>query len=138
MNKMSEQIFNFVSGSNSNVVTADTMTIDYRNGGTFYISSAYTNSLSNPFTLYILNLNTATDTFRSFSVTLLMEIDSNPLYADTLYLSSNSTAATSPETPVYPDGSVSVNSSATTIIQTFVIIYSNGLWRVLSSVSNYY
>jgi hypothetical protein len=135
---MSEQIFNFVSGSNSNVATTSSMTIDYANGGTFYISSTYTDTLSNPFTLYILNLNTATDTFRSFSVTLLMDINSNPLYADTLYLSSNSTAGTTAYTPVYPDGSVSVNSSATTIIQTFTILYSNGLWRILTSVTNYY
>ena len=138
VNKMSEQIFNFVSGSNSNVATTSSMTIDYSNGGTFYINSTYTNSLSNPFTLSILNLNTATDTFRSFSVTLLMEIDSNPVYANTLYLSSNSTAGTTTYTPLYPDGSVSVNSSATTIIQSFTIVYSSGLWRIFSSVTNYY
>jgi hypothetical protein len=138
VNKMTEQIFNFVSGSNSNEATSSTITIDYTNGAIYYIGTTYTNSLSNPFSLSILNLNTATDTFRSFSLTLLMDIGDIRPYADTLYLSSNSTAGTTANTPVYPDGSVSVNSEATTIIQSFTIIYSSGLWRIFSSVTNYY
>jgi hypothetical protein len=88
--------------------------------------------------LYILNLNTETDTFRSFSITLLMDINENALYADTIYLSSNSTAGTTAYTPQYPDGEVSVDSAATTIIQTIIIIYTSEYWRVLSSVTNYY
>ena len=138
LNKVTEQIFNFVSGSNSNVATSSTMTIDYNNGAIFYISSTYTNSLYNPFSLSILNLNTATDTFRSFSLTLLMDIDEKPVYANTVYVSPNSTAGTTANTPVYPDGSVSTNAEATTIIQSFTIVYNSGLWRIFSSVTNYY
>ena len=139
LNKVTEQIFNFVSGSNSNVATSSTMTIDYTNGAIYYIGSTYTtNYLESPFSLSILNLNTAADTFRSFSLTLLMDIGNTRVYADTVYVSSNSTAGTTANTPVYPDGSVSVNSEATTIIQSFTIVYNSGLWRIFSSVTNYY
>jgi hypothetical protein len=62
----------------------------------------------------------------------------NARYADTIYLSSNSTAGTTAYTPQYPDGEVSVDSAATTIIQTIIIIYTSEYWRVLSSVTNYY
>jgi hypothetical protein len=114
------------------------MTIDYANGGIFYISSTITDAISNPFSLYILNLNTASDTYRSFTITLMLEINSNPVYANTLYLSSGSTVGTIAYTPVYLNGTVSVNSSSTTIIQALTIVYNSGIWRIFSAVSNYF
>ena len=68
----------------------------------------------------------------------MLEINSNPVYANTLYLSPTSANGTTAYTPVYLNGTVSVNSSATTIIQSFTIVYNNGIWRIFSSVSNYF
>ena len=138
VNKITEQIVNFVSGINSNLATNTSIVVDYALGGIFYISPIYTDAVTNPFILYILNLNIDNDSYRSFTVTLMMDININPTYANQLFLSSNSTPGLVAYTPSYLNGTVSVNGSATTVVQSFTIVYTNGVWRVFTSVNSYF
>ena len=138
VNKITEQVVNFTSGVNSNLATSTTIIVDYALGGIFYINSSYTDTLTSPFNLYIVNLNTSGDTYRSFTVTLMMDININPTYVNQLFLSSNSTPGLIAYTPGYLNGTVSVNGAATTVIQSFTIVYTNGVWRVFTSVNSYF
>jgi hypothetical protein len=138
VNRITEQVVNFTSGVNSNLATTTSLVLDYAFGGVFYINTTYTDALSSPFNLYIVNLNTANDTFRSFTVTLMMDININPTYVNQVFLSSNSNAGTVAYTPGYLNGTVAVNGAATTVIQSFTIVYTNGVWRVLTTVNSYF
>jgi len=68
----------------------------------------------------------------------MMDININPTYANQLFLSSNSTPGLVAYTPSYLNGTVSVNGSATTVVQSFTIVYTNGVWRVFTSVNSYF
>jgi hypothetical protein len=138
VNRITEQVVNFTPGVNSNLATTTSLIVDYLSGGVFYINSSYTDALSSPFNLYIVNLNTLGDTYRSFTVTLMMEININPTYATQIFVSSNSNAGTVGYTPGYLNGTISVNGAATTVIQSFTIVYTNGVWRIFTSVNSYF
>jgi hypothetical protein len=68
----------------------------------------------------------------------MMDINTNPTYVNQVFLSSNSTAGTVAYTPGYLNGTVSVNGAATTVVQSFTIVYTNGVWRVLTTVNSYF
>jgi hypothetical protein len=106
-------------------------------GSTFYINDEYTFTDAS-FTLYINNLNTQGESYKSFTIKLIMDVIGNSPYPDTIYLSSDSNNGTSAITPLYLGGNVSSSVSSEACIQTFRIVYKSGVWKIFAKVEGYY
>lgn len=86
-------------------------------------------------------MNTGAETYRTFVVTLLMDVPNgatNFYFANLVNVSANGSSGNE-ITPVFPGGSSTVLfDNPTVIMQTFNVIYTNAIpWRVLSSVISY-
>lgn len=138
-NKITETIIN------NCIVTAASVTVDYRLGSIFYISSSNVNSIgfntnTNNFSLNIQNLNTNNDTYRTFVVSLIMDISNVTVYSS-VYC--NNIRINSTNNKLYylnGENSVAGSTQSTSIFQQFIIIFTDNPtipWRTFTNISYY-
>ena len=133
-NKITEKIVNNCAVSTGGV------TIDYNLGSIFYVSQANVNVVgfntnTSVFSLNILNVNTGNDTYRTFVVSLIMDIANVVVYSS-VYC--NNVTINSVNYPLnYPNGAAAIagSTNATTVFQQFVIVYTASAitpWRIFT------
>lgn len=121
-----DTIVNYGSVTNTN-----TITIDFTSCGVFYVNPG---TSTGNFTLVVSNVPTTL--WRSVNFSLVIDTSSKKYYVTALQV--NGTTVTS--STVFNGGSANVAvSSATVIVQNFLIVYNgSGVWKCLTTVTSYY
>jgi len=111
-------------------------------GSTFYIDSSNTDILdvNTPggsfFTLYINNLNVEAESFKIFTIKLMMELSAVRYVpcANSIFLNGDNNNSI---VPVYLNG-IPQGYYGQYFIVTITIIYTNGIWKILGRIDPFY
>ncbi|MFO0414878.1 MAG: hypothetical protein ACK50E_04440, partial [Bacteroidota bacterium] len=114
--------------------SSNVLTYDYANGSILFFSGL--TSATN-FQLVLNNINPNTQTNKSFTFTLIIDTATYKAYANTFKIGSTSYTLNASGGLA----NVSVNASATTVLQSFTIIYTSSSstpYKVITNVISYY